>query len=156
MGDADDRLPFCAESLHRKSENQHILRDKVMDDSQLRTLWQQRQPTDRISHLAAPMAVLMKHTLGKKVRQLSKLALVWDQVLPATVRDHTALDSFQRGVLTVLVDSSSHRYQLQTLLTAGLMKEIRTRFAGPLNKIRLVPGQFSSIDLETGARRYDV
>jgi hypothetical protein len=126
-----------------------------MDDTQLRTLWQQRQPNDRISHLAGPMAVLMKHKLGKKVRQLSKLAVVWDEVLPPTIRDHTALDSFQRGVLTVLVDSSSHRYQLQTLLTAGLMKEIRTRFAGPLDKIRLVPGQFASVDMETGARRYD-
>jgi hypothetical protein len=127
-----------------------------MDDSQLRTLWLQRQPEDRISHLAGPMAVLMKHKLGKKVHQLSKLAVVWDEVLPATIREHTALDSFRRGVLTVLVDSSSHRYQLQTLLAAGLMKEIRSRFIGALDKIRLIPGQFSSIDLETGAKRYDV
>ena len=126
-----------------------------MDDSQLRTLWLQKQPNDRISHLAAPMAILMKHKLGKKVRQLSKLAGVWDDVLPGTIRNHTALESFQRGVLTVLVDSSSHRYQLQTLLAAGLLKEIQTRFAGPLNKIRLVPGQFSSVDLETGEKRYD-
>ena len=127
-----------------------------MDDSQLRTLWLQKQPEDRVSHLAQPVAVLMKHTLGKKVRQLSKLAVAWDDVLPATIREHTALDSFHRGVLTVLVDSSSHRYQLQTLLAAGLMKEISNRFSGPLNKIRLVPGQFCSIDLETGAKRYDV
>ncbi|MCP4377150.1 MAG: DUF721 domain-containing protein [bacterium] len=127
-----------------------------MDDSQLRTLWLQRQPHDRTSHLSQPVAVLMKHTLGKKVRQLGKLAVAWDEVLPGTIREHTALDSFQRGVLTVLVDSSSHRYQLQTLLNAGLMKEIRHRFSGPLDKIRLIPGQFSSIDMETGTRRYDV
>jgi hypothetical protein len=127
-----------------------------MDDSQLQTLWLQRQSEDRISHLAQPMAVLMKHTLGKKVRQLSKLAVVWDEVLPASIREHTALDSFRRGVLTVMVDSSSHRYQLQMLLTAGLMTEIRNRFSGPLNKIRLIPGQFCSIDIETGTKRYDV
>ncbi|MDP6045776.1 MAG: DUF721 domain-containing protein [Phycisphaerae bacterium] len=127
-----------------------------MDDTQLRTLWLQKQPHDRTSHLAGPMAVLMKHKLGKKVRQLSKLAFVWDEVLPATIRDHTALDSFNRGVLTVMVDSASHRYQLKKLLAAGLEKEIRTRFAGPLNKIKLVPGQFCSVDMETGDRRYDV
>jgi len=98
----------------------------------------------------------MKHKLGKKVRQLGKLAVVWDDVLPATIREHTALDSFRAGVLTVLVDSASHRYQLRMLLRAGLMTEIRTRFSGPLNKIRLIPGQFSSIDLETGTKRYDV
>jgi len=102
------------------------------------------------------MTVLMKHTLGKKVRQLSSLAVVWDEVIPSTIRNHTALDSFRAGVLTVLVDSSSHRYQLQTLLTAGLMKEIRRRFPGSLNKIRLIPGQFCSIDLDTGTRRYEV
>lgn len=122
----------------------------------MRTIWQQRRSDDRISHLAGPMAALMKHKLGKKVRQLSKLAVIWDEILPGTIREHTALDSFRGGVLTVLVDSSSHRYQLQTLLAAGLMKEMQTRFAGPLNKIRLLPGQFSSIDLETGARRYEV
>ncbi len=127
-----------------------------MDDAQLRTIWLQRQPHDSISHLAGPMAVLMKHKLGKKVRQIGKLAGIWDDIIPPTIREHTALDSFNRGVLTVLVDSSSHRYQLNTLLAAGLQKEIQTRFAGPLNKIRLVPGQFSSIDLETGTRRYDV
>ena len=127
-----------------------------MDDAQLRTIWLQRQPHDNISHLAGPMTVLMKHKLGKKVRQIGKLAGIWDDIIPPTIREHTALDSFNRGVLTVLVDSSSHRYQLNTLLAAGLQKEIQTRFAGPLNKIRLVPGQFSSIDLETGTRRYDV
>jgi len=127
-----------------------------MDDAQLQTLWLQRQREDRVSHLAGPMTVLMKHKLGKKVRQLGKLAVVWDDVLPATIREHTALDSFRAGVLTVLVDSASHRYQLRMLLRAGLMTEIRTRFSGPLNKIRLIPGQFSSIDLETGTKRYDV
>jgi len=127
-----------------------------MDDAQLQKLWLQRQREDRVSHLAGPMTVLMKHKLGKKVRQLGKLAVVWDDVLPATIREHTALDSFRAGVLTVLVDSASHRYQLRMLLRAGLMTEIRTRFSGPLNKIRLIPGQFSSIDLETGTKRYDV
>ncbi|MBT3199767.1 MAG: DUF721 domain-containing protein [Phycisphaerales bacterium] len=127
-----------------------------MDDTQLRTLWLQKQPHERTSHLAESMTILMKHKLGKKVRQLSKLAAVWDEVLPSTVRHHTALESFQRGVLTVMVDSASHRYQLQTLLTAGLMKEIQTRFNGPLNKVRLIPGQFASVDLVTGTRRYDV
>ena len=129
--------------------------DDAMDDAKLRTVWLQRQIDDRCVPLGQPLAFLMKHVLAKRVRQLGQLARVWDAVLPAAIRDHTALESFNRGVLTVLVDSAAHRYQLQVLLTGGLMSEIRARFSGALNKIRLVPGQFAAVDL-TGATRYDV
>jgi len=125
-----------------------------MDDAQLRTVWQQRQFNDRTAPLAQPLGMLMKHTLGKRVRQVGKMAEIWDEVVPDEILEHTALESLNRGVLTVMVDSSSHRYQLQTLLLAGLQKEIQNRFPGSLNKIRLVPGQFASVDL-VGAKRYD-
>ena len=125
-----------------------------MDDAQLRTIWQQRQYNDRVSHLSHPLAMLMKHTLGKRVRQLSSLARVWDDLIPEPIRDHTALDRFNSGVLTVLVDSPAHRFQLQNLLAGGIMREIQKRFTGALNKIRLVPGQFCSVDF-SGAPRYE-
>ncbi len=126
-----------------------------MDDAQLRTIWQQRQYDAQIACLSEPLAVFMKQTLAKRVKQLGQLSAIWDEVVPQPIQDHTALDSFQRGVLTVLVDSASHRFHLQTLLTGGLMKEIQERFEGALNKIRLVPGQFYSVDLETGQKRYE-
>ena len=126
-----------------------------MDDAKLRTVWQQRQFNDRSAPVGHSLAYLMKHVLAKRVRRLGKLAKIWDGVLPESIREHTALESFNRGVLTVLVDSAPHRYQLQTLLTGGLMREIRARFGGPLNKIRLIPGQFFSVDLN-GHPRYEI
>jgi len=125
-----------------------------MDDAQLRTVWQQRQFRDRATHVGEPLAVLMKHTLANRVRQLARLAEVWDEVIPDPIREHTALEGFRRGILTVIVDSAPHRFQLKTLLSAGLLKELRARFSGALNRIRLVPGQFSSVDL-AGQRRYE-
>ena len=125
-----------------------------MDDAKLRTVWQQRQFDDRCVPLAQPLGFLMKHVLAKRLRQLGNLADIWDSVLPRSVRDHTALESFSRGVLTVLVDSAAHRYQLQMLLSGGLMQEIRARFTGALNKIRLLPGQFFAVDF-SGAARYE-
>ena len=125
-----------------------------MDDAQLRTVWQQRQFKSHFTPLAQPLAVLMKYTLGKRVRQVGKLSEIWDDVIPQGIREHTALESFHRGVLTVIVDSAPHRFQLQILLAAGIEKEIRRRFPGALNKIRLVPGQFYSVDV-TGAQRYE-
>lgn len=126
----------------------------VMDDAKLRTVWQQRQFNDRTTQLGQPLAILMKHVLGKRVRQIGKLSEIWDECLPRSIRDHTALESLNRGTLTVLVDSAAHRYQLQTLLTGGVMKEIQSRYSGPLNRIRLKPGQFYSIDL-SGQPRYE-
>jgi len=129
-------------------------RKHPVDDAQLRTIWQQRQFADRITHLGHPLTILMERVLKKRVRQLGKLAEIWDEILPESIRDHTALEGFERGVLTVIVDSASHRYRLKTLLSGGLLKALRERFPGALERVRLVPGQFSSVDL-AGSRRYE-
>ena len=125
-----------------------------MDDAQLQTIWRQRQIPQRVAHLGEPLTAMMKHTLAKKVKQLGKLATIWDEVVPQNIAEHTALESYHREVLTVLVDSAAHRFQLQTLLNGGLTRIIQQRFAGTINKIRPVPGQFYSIDL-AGAPRYE-
>ena len=125
-----------------------------MDDAVLQTVWQQRQRRDRITPLAKPLGQLMNNTLAKRVRQFSSLAAVWDEVIPASIRDHTALETFHHGTLTVIVDSASHRFNLRTLLSGGLLREIQARCPQPINKVRLVPGQFYTLDVETGARRY--
>jgi hypothetical protein len=125
-----------------------------MDDAQLRTVWLQRQLDDRAALLGPSLQNVMKNELGKRVKQLSRLAEIWDEIIPGTIREHTALDSLQRGVLTVIVDSAAHRYQLQTLLSGGLMREIQRRFADALQKIRIVPGQFYSVDV-AGEKRYE-
>ena len=125
-----------------------------MDDAQLRTVWQQRQFDDRIAPLSQPLGAFMKRVLAKRVRRLSRLAAIWDEVIPPQIGEHTALESFNGGVLRVLVDSAPHRFQLQTLLSGGLQREIQRRFEGPLNKVRLVPGQFYAVDL-AGEARYE-
>ncbi len=125
-----------------------------MDEAQLRTVWQQRQFNDRAMPLSQPIGILMKHTLAKRAKQLGQLSEIWDEVVPEEIAEHTALEGFHRSVLTVMVDSAPHRYQLQTLLAGGLTKEIQSRFPGALNKIRLIPGQFYAIDL-AGTQRYE-
>jgi hypothetical protein len=120
---------------------------QVMDDAQLRTVWQQRQFDDHIVPLAQPLAILMKHSLAWRVRKLGKLAGIWDELVPDDIRDHTALENFSRGVLTVIVDSAAHRYQLRLLLDGGLRRQMQARFGGDLGKIRLVPGRFDAIDV---------
>ena len=126
----------------------------IMDDAQLRTVWQQRRFKDRSVPLCEPLTLLMKRTLAKRVKQLGTLAQVWDEVVPADIRDHTALEAFSGGALTVMVDSASHRFQLQTLLAGGLFRIIQSRLPLALNRIKLIPGQFYSVDV-SGAPRYE-
>ncbi|MBI5723106.1 MAG: DUF721 domain-containing protein [Planctomycetes bacterium] len=120
-----------------------------MDDAQLLTIWQQRRTSTPAVPLAQPLVQFMKHKLSKKVRQLGKLAKVWDKLLPAGVHEHTALDGYHQGVLTVIVDSAAHRFQLRTLLDSGLAAVIQSQFGGPINKIKLTPGQFYDLDSQT-------
>lgn len=118
-----------------------------MDESQLRNVWRNRQQPDRIAPLGQPLTTLMKTRLAKRVRQLGALAAVWDECIPQYLREHTALVHFQRGTLTVAVDSAPHRYQLQVLLGNGLQEAIRERCPSALNRVRLVPGEFDCLDL---------
>ena len=125
-----------------------------MEDAQLQTIWQQRQFQNRFAHLSEPVGLLMKHNLGKKVHQLADLAKIWDEIIPLELAKHTAVDKFSRGVLTVIVDSSPHRFQLQTLINGGLKKMVQEKFGGAINRIKLVPGQFYSVDIN-GTQRYE-
>ncbi len=125
-----------------------------MDDQQLKTAWQNRQVHDEVTHLSGPVATFMKHTLAKRVRNLGELAVAWDEVIPADLREHTALEGFSRGTLTVLVDSAAHRFQLEMLLKGGIQKALAERIPGALNRIKLMPGQFCSVDID-GRRRYE-
>ena len=118
-----------------------------MDDSQLRRAWENRQHHNRVAALCEPMGRLMNSQLAKRVKQIGQLAAAWDECIPEFIREHTAIVKYVRGVLTVAVDSSAHRYQLQNLLQCGLLVAIRERFgSGALNSVKLVPGDFDALD----------
>lgn len=125
-----------------------------MDEFQLRNVWRNRHRPDRISPLSQPLARLVKYTLARRVRQLGRLAVVWDECIPAFLAEHSALVGFSRGTLTVAVDSAPHRYQLHQLLQNGLLEAIRERFrSGALNRVKLVPGTFDALEFPDGPVR---
>ena len=118
-----------------------------MQERQLRNIWQNRQPRNRICALAEPLTVLMKQHLAKRVRRIGQLSVAWDECVPDFLRDHSALVSLTGGTLTVAVDSAAHRYRLEMLLRAGLLDAIRERFSGALNRVRLIPGEFDALEM---------
>jgi len=102
--------------------------------------------------LGPEMVSFFKQSVQKRHTKLSKIAECWSALVPETLNDHCALESFSRGSLTVVVDSSSHLYELKQLLLAGLQDQLllACRSTG-LRKIALKPGRW--YDGDEGERK---
>lgn len=104
--------------------------------------------------LGPQMVNFFKQT-EKRQAKFGKIGDCWATLIPESLNDHCALESFHRGTLTVLVDSSSHLYELKQLLLAGLQQQLllACKSAG-LRKINLKPGRWYG-DGEEGGRKLD-
>ncbi len=93
--------------------------------------------------LGQEMVWFFKNAVEKRQTKLGRIAERWGQLIPETLLSHCALESLHRGTLTVLVDSSSHLYEIKQLLLAGLEKQLTLacKSAG-LRKISLKPGRW--------------
>ena len=93
--------------------------------------------------LGPEMLAFFKQNVQKRQTKFAPIAECWQKLVPDFLQQHTALESFNRGQLTVLVDSSSHLYELKQLLLSGLQKQllIGCKAAG-LRKIVLKPGRW--------------
>ena len=85
--------------------------------------------------------------LGGRIAIIDKNAECWGRLIPDILTDHCALESFSRGTLVVVVDSSPHLYELKQLLLSGLQKQllIACKSAG-LRKITLKAGRWYTGD----------
>jgi hypothetical protein len=93
--------------------------------------------------LGQEMVDFFKQSVAKRQTKLEKLAECWARLVPQILSEHCALESLTRGTLTVMVDSSSHLYELKQLLLSGLEQQllIACKTAG-LRKITLRPGRW--------------
>ncbi len=120
--------------------------------SRLHRVKQSRPPTH--TALGPEMVSFFKQSVAKRHTKLSKIAECWAALVPETLNDHCALESFSRGSLTVVVDSSPHLYELKQLLLAGLEQQLLLACKqGGLHKITLKPGRW--YDDESGAAAAD-
>lgn len=93
--------------------------------------------------LGPAMVSFFKQSVEKRQTKFGKVAKAWAQLVPETLAARCALDSFSRGTLTVLVDSSSHLYELKQLLLAGLQQQLLLACANAgLRKINLRSGRW--------------
>src|SRR5437773_4457931 len=74
--------------------------------------------------LGPEMISFFKQSVSKRHTKLSKVAECWGVLVPEAFNEHCALEGFHRGTLTVIVDSSTHLYELKQLMLAGLEQQI--------------------------------
>jgi hypothetical protein len=89
------------------------------------------------------MVQFFKQSVEKRHTKLGKIAQCWGVIVPEMFSEHCALESYVRGTLTVVVDSSSHLYELKQLLLAGLQQQLllACKSAG-LRKVNLKHGRW--------------
>ena len=105
--------------------------------------------TDRAPapNFGADLVTFFKHSVQKRHTKFGSISDCWSTLIPSTLLEHTALESFTRGTLAVLVDSSSHLYELRTLLLSGLQEQILLACrSNGLRKITLKHGRWYSGD----------
>ena len=97
------------------------------DKEKLERVWEQRQGSQRGKTLGSEVKVFMQRLVRPRQRMLSQLSQGWQALLPEELTEHSCLESFRRGQLRVLVDSSSHLHELNLLVQEGLVDWLRER-----------------------------
>lgn len=116
-----------------------------------------RVDAPRATALGPEMVSFFQQSVQKRQTKLAKIGECFGRLVPETLCDHCSLESFNRGSLTVLVDSASHLYELKQLLLAGIQQQLimACKSAG-LRKIVLKPGRWYDESQESGRRpRFD-
>lgn len=114
------------------------------NEQALRRLWKVKQaPPEETPALGPEMLSFFKQSVQKRQGKFATIAECWQQLVPLMLCDHCSLESFHAGTLKVIVDSSSHLYELKQLLLSGLQKQLMLacKSAG-LRKITLKPGRW--------------
>jgi hypothetical protein len=93
--------------------------------------------------LGGEVVHFFKQSVQKRQAKFGRIAQCWEQLVPAGLAEHCALESLHRGSLTVIVDSSSHLYELKQRLLDGLENQMKlTCLSAGLRKIMLKPGRW--------------
>ena len=115
-----------------------------MEDAQLRRLARVKQrPAASMPALGPELVSFFKNSVQKRHTKLGKIGECWSHLVPELLNDHCALDGFSRGTLLVIVDSSSHLYELKQLLLSGLERQLLVACGSTgLKKVSLKPGRW--------------
>ena len=84
------------------------------------------------------LADQFQREVARPFKQLGDLVDLWNELLPGDVASGTRLESLQRGVLSVAVDSSARLYEVDRRLREGVEQQLITQHRGTaLRRVKL-------------------
>ncbi|HAW95445.1 MAG: hypothetical protein CMJ33_03615 [Phycisphaerae bacterium] len=89
-------------------------------------------PDTSISGLVESTKKVAKRNEGR----LATLTEAWDRLVPEQLTSACRFGEVRGGTITILVESSPAKYELDRLLKSGLEAELRRAYSGPLSRIR--------------------
>ena len=105
---------------------------------QLRQAWQNRQCRRAPVPVGQFVQALLKAERLDGTNPLTDLRIVWADAVGPELSRHSRPEALRRGTLRVQVDSAVHLAELQSLVRAGLAKQVATAFdQRPIKTIRL-------------------
>ena len=113
-------------------------------ESTLKRLHSVKQsPTRATPQLGPELINFFKQSVDRRQTKFAKIAECWEKLIPSTLLERCALESFHAGTLKVIVDSSSHLYEMKQLLLSGLQDQIMVACKSTgLRRITLKPGRW--------------
>ena len=119
------------------------------DKEQLQRVWESRQPQRKTKALSQGGDKFMRRKVYPRQKKLSGLAQAWQELLPIELIEHSCLNSFSAGRLLVLVDNSSHLFEMNLLIKEGLVDHLRQECPqSGLVEIKLIRGTWYRTDEE--------
>lgn len=108
---------------------------KVFSLQALLTNKRNRETRD-VARLGDVLLPWYEKTVAKPAEKLSGISELWEAHVPAPILSKTRLVGFNRGTLTVAVDSAPVRAELDALLRGGLLRTLQTESRGALYRVK--------------------
>jgi predicted nucleic acid-binding Zn ribbon protein len=75
-------------------------------------------------------------TVARPAAKLEGVAELWQQLVPAKIVKRSRLTGFQKGTLTVSLDSSAALAELELQLRSGLLRALQTASKGAVFRVK--------------------
>jgi hypothetical protein len=95
-----------------------------------------RSETRDAARLGDVLLPWYEQTVAKPAAKLDGIVELWQQFVPANIVKRSRLIAFHRGTLTVAMDSTTVRAELDSKLRGGLLRQIQTASKGALFRIK--------------------
>jgi len=83
----------------------------------------------------------MQLSIKRQAQRFGNAGEIWEQLIPAKIRQDTRLSGISAGVLTVVTGSAATSYTLDGILRGGVDAQIRAASSGKIIRVRMRVGQ---------------